>query len=956
MSRSENKPPSASHSDLDVIGDLTALLRAEGVCDVDVSTSRRAQYASDASNYRVVPAAVVFPRSIEDIMAAQQVSMTTGIPLTLRGGGTSVAGNAIGPGMVLDTSRHLNRIVDIDLSAMTATVQPGVVLDSLQRRVADAGVRFGPDPSTHSRCTIGGMIGNNACGAHSVAYGRTAENVVSLDVIDGNGRRFIASKGVDQVPGLSALIDRHRTTIAAEMGRFGRQVSGYSLEHLMTGGGEDVAKALVGTEGTCVVVLGATLRLARPPSATALTVLGYPDMASAADVVTAIMELSPQAMEGIDSRLVDFVKQHRSSASIPDLPTGRGWLFVETGGASQAEAIQAGRVVVARAGAMGSLVIPSGAHSRALWRIREDGAGLAGRTPDGRSAWPGWEDAAVPPSALGRYLRDFQELLAQHRLDGLIYGHFGDGCIHVRLDFALVDHAELLRPFLVDAAHLVAQYGGSISGEHGDGRARSELLPFMYTTAAIGAFEEFKGLFDPRNLLNPGVVVKPRPVDADLRLANQRPLIRRRGFELTQDRGDFSAAVHRCVGVGKCRADNASIGGFMCPSYLATKDEKDSTRGRARVLQEMLNGSVIKDGWRSTEVHKVLDLCLSCKACASECPAGVDMARYKSEVLYQRFRHRVRPLSHYTLGWLPQWAKLAAFAPGLVNAGLSNRLVSRVICRLAGVDHRRALPRFADKTFTSQHRLTQPAASPQRIPGVILLVDSFTDHFSPEVAEAALRVLRAAGFDVHIAPAGLCCAITWISTGQLDTARRKLRSLVEALEPAAKDGVPIVVLEPSCAAVLRDDLIELVDTVGAKVVSESVRTFAEFLRQALEREESSWTPPSLSGYRVLVQPHCHQNAVIGFDDDRRLLESTGAQVEVLAGCCGLAGNFGMERGHYDLSVKVAQHSLLPALQHASRETIILADGFSCRTQVADLSGRQAKHLAQLLAGEVALLN
>jgi FAD/FMN-containing dehydrogenase/Fe-S oxidoreductase len=849
-------------------------------------------------------------------------------------------------------SRYLNRIVDVDLSEMTAVVEPGVVLDTLQYRLSGSGMRFGPDPSTHSRCTIGGMIGNNACGAHSVAYGRTAENVVSLDVIDGTGRRFLAERGLDQVPGLRDLVHRYHATISSELGRFGRQASGYSLEHLTPEGGENLARTLVGTEGTCAIVVGAKLGLKRIPSAKALVVLGYKDMASAADAVSAIMELSPEAVEGIDSRLVEVVKRHRSKASIPELPAGRGWLFVETAGASEVEAIQTGKAIVARAEAMGSLVIPDSAHSRALWRIREDGAGLAGRTPEGGSAWPGWEDAAVPPNVLGSYLRDFQDLLGQHRLDGLIYGHFGDGCIHVRLDFALADHAELLRPFLIDAAGLVASYGGSLSGEHGDGRARSELLPLMYSATAIRAFEEFKGLFDPGNLLNPGIVVQPRPVDEDLRVPAQHVAIRRGGFKLAQDHGDFGASVLRCVGVGKCRSDNASDGGFMCPSYLATLDEKDSTRGRARVLQEMLNGTVVKDGWRSHEVHEVLDLCLSCKACATDCPAGVDMARYKSEVLYQTYHHRIRPLSHYTLGWLPRWAKFAALLPALVNAALSNATLHRLVCRMAGIDRRRSLPHFARRTFTSLHRsspLASMAESSTKSRKVMLMLDSFTDHFSPEVGEAALEVLSAAGYTVEVAPAGLCCAITWISTGQLDAARRKLVRLVEALAPSAAAGLPIVVLEPSCAAVLRDDLTDLVDDDRARAVSEATVTLAEILNRARTRESSPWKPPSLVGRSVIAQPHCHQYAVIGFEADRMLLEAAGARVNALAGCCGLAGNFGMERGHYDLSLKVAEHSLLPALAQADRAAVVLADGFSCRTQVADLSDRRAIHLAQLFA-------
>ena len=931
------------------------MLHSYGVSEVEIGASRRAQYSSDASNYRVVPLAVVFPRSVEEVIAVQQVSAITETALTVRGGGTSVAGNAVGPGIVLDTSRYLNRVIDVNLSEMTATVEPGVVLDHLQKTVASSKVRFGPDPSTHSRCTLGGMIGNNACGSHSVAFGRTAENVISLDVIDGTGRRFLAERSLGQVGGLSELVKRHSNTISTELGRFGRQVSGYSLEHLLKENGEDLAKALVGTEGTCVVVLGATLALVPIPVATALTVLGYPDMASAADAVTAILELNPQAIEGIDSRLVDVVRRHNPASKIEDLPKGEGWLFIETAGKSDSEALAAGEAIVAIAGALDATVVPAGPRSKALWRIREDGAGLAGRTVQGRQAWPGWEDAAVPPSRLGSYLREFQNLLREYQLDGLMYGHFGDGCVHVRLDFPLDHRNYTIKPFLVDAAKLVANFGGSLSGEHGDGRARSELLPIMYSRDAISAFEEFKGVFDPKGLLNPGIVVNSVPVDSNLRLPSIKILTRNPGFILAEDDGDFGSAVHRCVGVGKCRADNLASGGSMCPSFLATSDEKESTRARARVLQEMMNGSLVKGGWRSPEVHEVLDLCLSCKACATDCPAGVDMARYKAEVLHQAYRRRIRPTSHYSLGWLPLWAKLAAIAPSLVNLTLSNRTMSRAICYLAGVDSRRTLPRFTTKTFTKKYSSsTLPSIAVNSRSEIILFVDSFTNHFSPEVAEAAVQVLTAAGFSVKLAPSDLCCAITWISTGQLDVARNKLRHLVNVLAPAARQGTPIVVLEPSCAAVLRGDLIDLVAGEGAVKVSGAVHTFAEIINRARRREESPWILPDLSGTKVVVQPHCHQYSVFGFEEDRSLLQATGAEVQVLAGCCGLAGNFGMERGHYDLSVKVAKRTLLPALELADQNTVVLADGFSCRTQVADLSPKRAVHLAQLIADRLVL--
>ncbi|THJ74575.1 FAD-binding protein [Candidatus Frankia alpina] len=912
---------------------------------VDASARRRAEYSSDASNYRVPPAVVVFPREIDDIAAVAEVCRVTGTPLTTRGAGTSIAGNAVGPGVVVDVSRHLDRIVALDPAERTATVQPGVVLDRLQAAAGRHGLRFGPDPSTHARCTLGGMIGNNACGSRAIAYGRTADNVLSLDVLDGAGRRWRVGAGErNEILGLDAFVRANLATLRTELGRFGRQVSGYSLEHLLPERGADLARALVGTEGTCVVVLGATVRLVAPPSATAMVVLGYPDMPAAADAVVPLRAHGPLAMEGMDARLVDIVRRHRGAGAVPALPAGNGWLFVEVGGDTPQQALAAGRALAADAGTAAVRVLATGPESRALWRIREDGAGLAGRTADGEPAWPGWEDAAVPPERLGAYLRDFEELLRVHRLAGVPYGHFGDGCVHVRLDLPLGAAPGRLRAFLGEAADLVAAHGGSLSGEHGDGRARSELLPRMYSPAAIAAFAGFKHLFDPADLLNPGVLVRPRPVDADLRLPAAGPLPLAGGFAFATDRGDFGRAVHRCVGLGTCRADTSAAGGFMCPSFLATRDEKDSTRGRARVLQEMANGTLVRGGPAAREVTEALDLCLSCKACAHDCAAGVDMATYKSEVLYRAHRRRIRPIGHYVLGWLPRWARLAGRAPALVNAVLSRPATRRALLRLGGMDPRRDVPAFAVEPFSRWWR----QAALRRDGGgrdVVLWIDSFTESFSPEVGRAAVEVLSAAGYRVIVPPGPLCCGLTWITTGQLDGARRRLRATVAGLAPYARAGTPIVGLEPSCTAVLRGDLTGLLpDDPAAALVAGGVRTLAELLAAT-----PGWAPPRLDGVRVLAQPHCHQHAVMGFTADRDLLSAAGARLEVLAGCCGLAGNFGMEAGHYDVSVAIAERGIGRAAAAAPADAVLLADGFSCRTQAAHVTTRRGRHLAELLA-------
>lgn len=929
---------------------LGEALRARDIGDVRVDGTSRAAYSSDASLYRVVPSAVVFPADHDEVAATIEVCRQLGVPITARGAGTSVAGNAVGTGVVLDFSRYMNRVLSVDAAARTAVVQPGVVQARLQAAAAPHGLRFGPDPSTHTRCTIGGMIGNNACGSRSLGYGRTSDNVTALRILTAAGedlRLDTAAPGSGPAvsPALRALEAVTRAglaTIRTEFGRFGRQVSGYSLEHLLPENRFDVTRLLVGSEGTLAVCTEATVRLVTEPEQRILVVLGYPDMSAAGDATPAVLRHSPTACEGLDSRIVDVVRRRRGDSAVPPLPTGGAWLFVEVVGATAEEAALTAERVGQDSGAMDYLVVGDARRAAALWQIRADGAGLAGRSPAGRPAHAGWEDAAVPPQRLGAYLRDFDDLMADFGVTGLLYGHFGDGCMHVRIDLPLdrPGGTQVFREFLFAAGALVAGYGGSLSGEHGDGRARSELLPLMYSADALRLFAAVKHAFDPDDLLNPGVLVDPRPLDADLRVPAAPPLRANLALAYRHDDGDFTRAVHRCTGVGKCRADTTGTG-VMCPSYQATREEKDSTRGRARVLQEMLNGSAVTGGWRSAEVHEALDLCLSCKGCAVDCPTGVDMAAYKAEVLHQSYRRRLRPASHYSLGWLPRWARLAGAAPRLMNASLRLPLVGRAALAAAGVDHRRRIPAFAPRTFRSwfaEH--VPPGATGDE---VVLFVDSFTNHFAPEVGIATVRVLQAAGYRPTLTARQQCCGLTWISTGQLDAARRILGRSVAALVPAAARGVPIVGMEPSCTAVLRSDAAELLGTADADAVAAATRTLAELLT------ERGWQPPSLGGRRIVAQPHCHHHAVMGWSPDARLLADAGADVTRVGGCCGLAGNFGVEKGHYDVSVAVAEQQLLPAVRAGGTSSTILADGYSCRTQLGDLTDRRGVHLAQLLA-------
>lgn len=895
------------------------------------------------------------------MLATLAVCREQGVALTSRGAGTSIAGNAVGPGVVVDFSRHLNRVLSIDPGQRTAVVEPGTILDAVNAAAAPHGLRFGPDPSTHARATVGGSLANNACGSRALGYGRSVDNVVSLDVATVDGARFTAARLQDAPialrEALQTVVRSRLAVIRTEFGRFTRQSSGYALEHLLPENHRDpanLARFLVGSEGTLAVTLGARIALTPRPKAVALAVLGYPDMPAAADAVPGLLPHRPVALEGLDSQLVEVVRRRRGAGALPPLPAGGGWLLVEVEGENESQARDAAVKLAADAGCLESTVV-TGAQAAALWRIREDGAGLGSRTPANRPAWPGWEDAAVPPERLGSYLREFRELMDAHGVEGLVFGHFGDGCVHARIDFPLAARPDLFRAFVTEAARLVVRHDGSMSGEHGDGRARGELLPLMYSPAAIEAFRAAKHVFDPGNLLNPGIVVDPAPLTRDLRLAAAGPIplrAPRLGFAYPHDGGDLSTAVHRCVGLGKCRAEPGTHG-VMCPSYQATKDEKDSTRGRARVLQELANGALV-GGFSAPEVAESLDLCLACKGCSSDCPAGVDMATYKAEALYQRYRRRLRPRAHYALGWLPRWARLTGRVPGaarIVNALLALPPVAAAAKRAGGIDHRRGLPRFAPITFRRWFaRRAGAAAGPEAAaraarPPVLLWVDTFTDHFSPEVGRAAVRVLEDAGYAVELPEAAVCCGLTWISTGQLDGARRELRRTLDALEPALRAGTPIVGLEPSCLAVLRGDAVDLLPGDRRAVrARESVRTLAELLAGT-----EGWHAPDLTGVRGVAQPHCHHHAVLGWQADARLLAEAGAEITAVGGCCGLAGNFGVEQGHYEVSAAVAGAALLPAVAAAGDEDLVLADGFSCRTQLEHLSERRGIHLAQLLA-------
>ncbi|MBC2904734.1 FAD-binding and (Fe-S)-binding domain-containing protein [Streptomyces cupreus] len=951
-----------------------AALRRRVDGEVRFDAGSRGAYSTDGSNYRQVPVGVVVPRSIEAGAEAIAVCAEYGLPVLSRGGGTSLGGQCTNHAVIVDWTKYCHRLLSVDEDNRTCVVEPGIVLDELNRQLSPYGLKFGPKPSTHGQCALGGMIGNNSCGATAQAYGKTADNVRRLEILTYDGARcwtgpttqreyeeILAAGGrrAELYRGMRDIANRYLGDIRRGFPQIPRRVSGYNLDALLPEHGFDVARALTGSEGTLVAVLHAELELVPVPAAEATLVLGYPDIFAAADDVPRLLaHCDPVMLEAVDGRMAQLMREERVHLdSLDRFPDGDSWLLLQFTGDSTDQADDLARQLLRAVGRgehdTSVAFSDDPAREEQLLKAREAGLGVTAHPPDDRETWEGWEDSAVPPERLGAYLRDLEGLLTEfgYGLSSL-YGHFGQGCVHTRIPFDLrsAEGVVEFRRFLERAADLVSSYGGSLSGEHGDGQARGELLVRMFGERLVGAFGELKALFDPDERMNPGKVVRPRPIDAGLRLGAQwHPTEHATYFSYPHDEGRFDRAVLRCVGIGQCRSHS---GGVMCPSYRGTLEEEHSTRGRARLLFEMLGGhpdSAVRDGWRSTEVRDALDLCLACKGCKSDCPVGVDMATYKAEFLAHHYAGRLRPAAHYALGWLPLWALLSRPAPRVVNAVLHAPVLSDVGKRLAGVAAQRDAPLLAERSFGQwwrEQRGPQPRAGDPH--AVVLWPDTFSNYFHPHVAQAAARVLQDAGFRVAVPTEPLCCGLTWISTGQLGTARRVLRRTLRALGPWLEAGTPVVVLEPSCATVFRADAPELMpEDPQVRRLADMTKTLAEVL---LDRAQDSWRPPHLARTAV-VQPHCHQHAVLKFDADTELMRWAGIDADVLdVGCCGLAGNFGFERGHHELSMRIGELGLLPAVREAAPSALVVADGFSCRTQIEQGgTGRRAMHLAEALA-------
>ncbi len=954
---------------------LQAALSGAVSGEVRFDEGTRAVYAHDASNYRQVPIGVVIPKSVDDVVAAVAVCREFGAPILPRGGGTAQNGQTVNVAVVIDCSKYLNQVLEVDAGARTARVEPGVVCDALRDAAEVHALTFGPDPATHSRCTLGGMIGNNSCGAHSMMAGKTVENVESLEVLTYDGLRLWVGPTSDEAYArivaeggrrgeiyskLKALAQNYGELIRTKYPKIKRRVSGYNLDQLLPENGFNIARALVGTEGSCAITLQAKTRLVESPQQRVLLVLGYPDIYLAGDAVPQILPFGPIATEGLDQKIIGGLRvRGLRLADIAKLPAGDAWIMIEFGADTRAAASAQAQALVdhyaGRADAPSHWLIDDPAVAEAIWTIRETAAsasalGLAGS----RDPQVGWEDAAVDPLRLGDYLREFQALVDRHGYETSLYGHFGDGCIHARITFDLrsTEGVAKWRGFTEEAAHLVVRYGGSLSGEHGDGQAKAEFLPVMYGPELMQAFREFKAIWDPDGRMNPGKLIDAYRIDENLRYGpGYSPIRFETKMNFSTPEGDgFARSIEHCVGMGKCRSQS---GGVMCPSYRITGEEKHSTRGRARLFGEMLRGEVVTGGWQSEAVKEALDLCLACKGCKSDCPTHTDMASYKAEFLYHYHERHRRPVQAWSMGFIHRWARIASRMPRLVNWFTQTPGLNVIAKQLAGIALQRDVPKFAERTFRQWFFARKgvgasgagggTTTSPPR-KRVILWADTFNNHFHPETAMAAVKVLEHAGYEVSVPRAQLCCGRPLYDFGLLDQAERQLREIMQAMASDIDAGTPIIGLEPACVAVFRDELLKLFpDDARAAKLSLQMRFFTEFLiAEGVDL-------PKLN-VQAVVHGHCHQKSVIGMAADTKLLDAMGVQHKAIeSSCCGMSGSFGFSPRHYDLSVKAAELTLLPALRACSADTVVISNGYSCREQIAQLGPQPAIHIAELIA-------
>jgi FAD/FMN-containing dehydrogenase/Fe-S oxidoreductase len=946
-------------------GDAKSLERAlkEKISgEVRFDNGSRALYATDSSNYRQIPIGVVVPKTIDDVVQTIRLCRQYAAPVLSRGGGTSLAGQCCNVAVVMDFSKYLHKILELNPQEKFARIEPGIVLDDLRAEAEKNHLTFGPDPSTHNHCTLGGMIGNNSCGVHSVMAGKTVDNIEELDIVTYDGLRLrvgetsddelekIISEGGQRGEiylALKNLRDKYADLIRKKYPKIPRRVSGYNLDQLLPENGFHVARALVGSEGTCVTILEAKTRLVHSPIHRCVLALGYPSVYEAGDHVMEILAHKPLGLEGLDNRLAKYMKKLKMHAKdLKLMPEGNGWLITEFGGDTRAEAdAKAHKLMdelkkIPNAPSMKLYDDPD--EEKKIWEVREAGLGATARVPDEHPTWEGWEDSAVPPEKVGAYLRALRKLLEKYDYHCSLYGHFGDGCIHTRIEFGLKtkDGIEHYKKFVREAAEMVVSFGGSISGEHGDGQSKADLLPIMFGEELMEAFREFKKIWDPQNKMNPGKVVNAFHQDQNLRLGTDyHPWNPETKYFYAEDNGNFAESTLRCVGVGKCRRGE---GGTMCPSYMVTREEKHSTRGRAHLLFEMLQGEVIHDGWKSEEVKESLDLCLACKGCQSDCPMHVDMATYKAEFLSHYYEGRLRPRHAYSMGLIHIWARIASKMPGLVNWFGRAPGIKNVVKWLGGISQKRTMPQFAPQTFRAWWKNREPVN--QGKTPVVLWVDTFNNHFHPEILQAAVKVLETSGHQIILPEQKLCCGRPLYDFGMLDHAKKMLADILVSMRKEIRADIKVVGLEPSCVSVFRDELKRLFPyDEDAQRLSKNAMTISEFLV-----EHSQFEFPKLNR-KAIVHGHCHDKAVMKMKSEAELFKKIGLEFEVLdSGCCGMAGSFGFEIEHYEVSQKCGERILLPRVRETPPENFVIAEGFSCREQIEQLADRRALHTAEVL--------
>lgn len=963
--------------------DLEHELRRRVWGEVRFDPISRVLYSTDASIYEIEPIGVVVPRDEADVQAVLEVARAARVPVLPRGGGTSLAGQAVGRAIVLDFSKYMNRVVEVNEDEGWVRVQPGLVRDELVAAVAPTGLTFGPETSTSNRATIGGMIGNNSSGARSIVYGKTVDNVLAVRVLLAGGEvvhfgplsreeAFARARGEGPEARIYRevlrIVEENRDEVACRFPKILRRVGGYNLDEFPPDGPVNLTKLVVGSEGTLAVVIEATLRLVPRASHTALAVLHFDDLIHALESTPVALTTGPAAVELVDKLVLDMARQARDHARRMTFVDGdpEALIVVEYAGHSPEEVaaqVEDLERRLRRWGFRGTVVRAlDPARQADVWAVRKAGVGLLLGMRTARKPIAFVEDTAVAPERVAEYVRRFREIVERHGTRASFYGHASVGLLHARpiLDLKTPRDVEEMRQIAEEISDLVLEFGGALSGEHGDGLARSQFTEKMFGPQLYRAFRQLKSAFDPEGLMNPGKIVDGPPMTESLRFG---PAYRAVEVATTQDfsrDGGFAAAVELCSGVGACRKVR---GGTMCPSYMVTLEEAHSTRGRANALRAAISGRLPVDALSSRELYDVMDLCVACKACKAECPSNVDMAKLKHEVLARYYAVHGVPIRARLFGNIAALGPLGCAAAPLSTWVLRSAPVRWLLDRAVGIACERRVPAFARRRFTqwwsSNGRRRARKVLPDEgrealraLPGrgrVALLVDTFTEFYSPEIGQAAVRVLEALGCEVTVVRPR-CCGRPLISQGLLREAQALAQDTLDRLAPLVEQGIPLVGLEPSCTVTLTDEYPDLVPGEAAGRLARITYTVDEYL--ALVQDRGGRFPVDPQPPRqVVVHGHCHQKALVGMRPTLSVLRSVPGYAvrEVDSGCCGMAGSFGMEREHYEISLAMGERVLFPAVRALPPDALVVANGASCRQQIAHGTGRRALHMVEVLA-------